>query len=105
MENSDLKVVIHLWGDRALVGIQQKDCDPVVEPVQGGTLDEVLAAVPGLVARARERWATSPRNPAYQGPPPPPQAPRTPDTAPRDTAVARSAGRRAAPQGGMNRML
>ena len=100
MADSDLKVVIHLWGDRALVGIQQKDCDPVVEPVQAATLQEVLAAVPGLVARARERWATSPRNPAYQGPPPPPPPPR-----PQTTAVARPAGRPAAPQGGMSRML
>ena len=105
----ELKVVVSFKGDRATIGVQGKNTDPVMERVpiinQEDALEEVFAAAIDLVARARERWATSPRNPAYQGPPPPPQAPRTPDTAPRDTAVARSAGRRAAPQGGMNRML
>ena len=101
MADSDLKMVIHLWGDRALVGIQQKDCDPVMETVrivnQEDALQEAFVAATDVVERARAKWTTSPRNPAYQGPPP---APR-----PQAPAVARPSGRPAAPQGGMNRML
>ena len=99
MEHSGLKVVLHVEEGRALVGIQQKDTDPVLEWVQASTLEEVLAAVPGLVDRARERWAQSPHNPAYQRPPAPPPAPRIqPQPGARQPAPA-------TPQGAMTRML
>ncbi len=71
----ELKVVLQMWGTRALVGVQGDGTDPVVETLEADSLKKLLAAVPGVVARARERWATSPRNPKYEGPPPPPVAP------------------------------
>ncbi|KKN39331.1 hypothetical protein LCGC14_0744360 [marine sediment metagenome] len=74
----EMKVVIQMKGDRALVGVQGDGTDPVVETLEAASLEELLAAVPGVVARARERWATSPRNPKYVGPPPPPPATPTP---------------------------
>src|SRR3989304_4749145 len=74
---AELKVVIQMKGDRALVGVQGTNTDPVVEALPATSLNDVLAAVPGILVRARERWTTSPKNPAYQRPPePPPQAPR-----------------------------
>ncbi len=74
----ELKVVLQMWGTRALVGVQGDGTDPVVETLEVDSLKKLLAAVPGVVARARERWATSPRNPKYEGPPPPPAATASP---------------------------
>ena len=78
----ELKVVIQMKGERALVGVQGDGTDPVMETLEAGSLEAVLDAVPGIVAQARERWATSPRNPKYVGPPLPP----APTPAPRQTA-------------------
>ncbi len=74
----ELKVVIQLKGNRALVGIQDQDTDPVLVTLEAGSLEAVLDAVPGLLLQARESWATSPRNPKYVGPPAPPPATPTP---------------------------
>jgi len=73
---AELKIVITLKGNRALVGIQGSDTDPVLEPVEAPTLEDALAAVPGVVERARARWAATPKNPAYQRPPEPVPAAR-----------------------------
>ena len=75
---AELKVVIQMKGDRALVGVQGTNTDPVVETLPATSLNDVLAAVPGVLARARERWTTSPKNPAYQRPPEAPAPPRLP---------------------------
>lgn len=73
-QTGKLKVVVHLSGGQARVGVQEESTDPVLETLGAGTLEEALAAVPGVVTRARERWAQTPRNPKYEGPPlPPPQ--------------------------------
>lgn len=77
---AELKVLVQMKGDRFTVGVQAKDTDPVVEVLTGGTLEEALAAVPEVLARAREKWSTSPKNPAYVGPPPPPAPARTAQT-------------------------
>ena len=74
---AELKIVIQLKGDRALVGVQGTNTDPVVETLTATSLNDVLAAIPGILDRAREKWATSPRNPKYEGPPPPPAPART----------------------------
>jgi hypothetical protein len=76
MEHGELKVVLHLKDGRARIGVQEKGTDPVVESLEAAALDNLLAAVPAVVQRARERWAQSPQNPKYQGPPPPPATPR-----------------------------
>ena len=68
----ELKVVIHLKSGCALVGVQRKDTDPVVERVDSGMMEEVLTALPGIIRHALDRWAQSPRNPASKLPPPPP---------------------------------
>ncbi len=67
-----MKVVIQMIGDKALVGVQDDNTDPFVETMQFATLEEVLAAVPRVVVRAKERWATQPKGTAYQAPAPPP---------------------------------
>ena len=72
----ELKIVIQIKENRALVGIQQKDTDPVLEPLEAVSLNEILAAVPAIMDRAREQWQASPRRPKYEGPPvSPPPAP------------------------------
>jgi len=68
---AELKVVIQMKGDRALVGVQGSDTDPVLELVHAGDLDSVLVQIPAVVARARARWTSTPKNPAYQRPEPP----------------------------------
>lgn len=86
---AELKVVIQMKGDRALVGVQGSDTDPVLELVEAPgnitTLEAALAAVPAIVDRARARWATSPKNPAYQRPPEPPAPARAAAAATRST--------------------
>ncbi len=69
---AELKVVIQMKGDRALVGVQGTNTDPVVETLPATSLNDVLSAVPGIVARAREKWTATPKNPTYQRPPEPP---------------------------------
>ena len=83
--NQGVKVVVEKLEGKAVVGIQAKDCDPVLTVLPGLTLEQALGRVPDLVAAARERWAQSPKMPAYQRPPEPAK-PATP--APRSTTVA-----------------
>ena len=101
---AELKVVIYLKDGRALVGIQGQGTDPVLETLPDVSgLEAALAAVPGVVARARERWATSPRCPAYVGPP------TEPTPAPARAAVSPGRPRpqpaAAAPEGEMQRLM
>ena len=94
-----MKVVIQVLADRALVGVQDDNTDPFVEPVQAPALVDVLAAVPGIVSRAKELWTSRPKGPAYQAPAPlpsPPTVSRTTtgvapsrSTEPRDGQMAR----------------
>lgn len=92
MENEDLKVVLHLTGNQALLGVQEKGTDPVLERLEAATLEEALGSVPAVLHRARERWAETPRNPAYEAPPAPPSPPTAPPP-------------RSAEQGQMQRLL
>lgn len=87
MEGEELKIVIHIKEDIAVVGVWTPEVDPLIERValiaksdtELTPVEQVLVAIPDLVNRAREKWAASPRNPAYQGPPvftqPPAQTP------------------------------
>ena len=88
MTEGELKVVLHMKGNRTLVGVQGQGTDPLLETVEASTLEEALAAVPGVVARAREGWAASARRPAYVGPP----------TEPKPAPVARAAAGAGRPQ-------
>lgn len=82
----DIKVVINIQGDRAAVGVQGPDTDPIMEtiplanPERG--LAEAFEAAVDVVARAQDRWAASPKNPAYQRPTPPSRQVGTPARAP-----------------------
>jgi hypothetical protein len=62
-----LKVVIALDGDKAKVGVQAPECDPVFFGLEG-TLKAVLRAVPGFVEEAKKRWETSKLNPKCESP-------------------------------------
>lgn len=84
-----MKLVIQILGARALIGVQDDNTDPFVEPVEATEVGVVLTAVPGIVDRAKARWATQPRGAAYVAPTPPPVPPRQPVTA--GAAAARSA--------------
>jgi len=71
----ELKVVIIMKDSRFMVGVQAPDCDPVSE-VMEGTMEAVLASVPGIIEAARAKWATHKRNPKADMPAPPPPPPR-----------------------------
>lgn len=69
--SDELKVVITMKGDRAIVGIQAPDCDPIFTTHEGG-LPAVLAKVPALVKGANEKWDANPKNPQTVRPEPEP---------------------------------
>ena len=67
----ELKVVMVLKGNRAMVGIQSPKCDPIFTTLEGG-LTTALSRVPALVESANAKWDTSPRYPKAKLPEPPP---------------------------------
>jgi len=72
-EPKEVKVILTFKGNRASVGIQQTDCDPVFFKKEGA-LGDVLAAIPDFVVTAGQKWGTSPRYPKAELPTPPPAA-------------------------------
>ncbi len=66
---SELKVVIMLKANRAMLGVQSPDCDPVYKTMEGD-LAAVLQVVPTLVAEAQLKWTASPRYPKADLPKP-----------------------------------
>jgi hypothetical protein len=60
--DAELKIVIVHKDNRASVGIQGPECDPVLSLVNG-TLPEILAGIPSLVEQARAKWEETPRYP------------------------------------------
>ena len=66
---SELKVVIILKANKAMLGVQSPDCDPVYKTMEG-ELAAVLQGVPILVADARLQWAAAPRYPKADLPKP-----------------------------------
>jgi len=69
--SDELKIVITLKGDRAIVGIQSPDCDPIFTPLGGG-LPAALSQIPALVESANAKWDANPKNPKAKMPEPPP---------------------------------
>ena len=67
----ELKVVIVLKGNRAMVGVQSPDCDPVFTTLEGD-MSTALAQVPALIESANAKWDANPRNPKANLPEPPP---------------------------------
>jgi hypothetical protein len=66
-KKDELKVVISLKGDKASVGVQVPECDPVLFSLEGD-LKTALKAVPKLVEEAKTRWETSKLNPKCETP-------------------------------------
>ncbi len=63
-------------GEKPFIGVQAEGCDPIVRRVEASSLGEILDQVAPLLAEALEKWAASPRYPAYTPPPPSPAPPR-----------------------------
>ena len=59
---SELKVVIILKGNKAMLGVQSPDCDPVYKTMEGD-LASILLVIPALVADSKLQWAAAPRYP------------------------------------------
>ena len=72
--SDELKVVIILKGNRAMVGVQSPDCDPVFTTLEGD-LTAALSQVPALVESANAKWDANPRYPKADLPEPPPSPP------------------------------
>jgi hypothetical protein len=72
----DLKVVIHLLGDRTSIGVHRPNTDPWIRIVKDVDLAGALEQMYQVLAEAEARWQEQPRFPAYQLPAPPPPAPR-----------------------------
>jgi hypothetical protein len=72
-----LKVVVEvLDAGCALIGISQGEVDPHLEPCAisvNCSLEEILAVVPEVLERARERWGRQPRFPNAEVPAPTPR--------------------------------
>ena len=72
----DLKVVIHLHGDRATIAVQQTNTDSWIRIMEGLDLERALEQVPRVLAEATVHWQEHPRFPEYQRPLAPPATPR-----------------------------
>ncbi|MDO8715251.1 MAG: hypothetical protein Q7J73_00305 [Dehalococcoidales bacterium] len=87
----ELKIVIILKANRAMLGVQSPDCDPVYKTMEGD-LAAVMQVVPVLVADAKLQWTAAPRYPKADLPKP--VAPVTTPT----SAVSKSAAKAAPAQ-------
>jgi len=74
--SDELKVVISLKGDKASVGVQTPECDPVFFGLEGD-LRTTLKAVPKFVEEAKNRWETSKLYPKCETPLPSQAQPAT----------------------------
>ena len=85
---SELKVVIILKANKAMLGVQSPDCDPVYKTMEGD-LASVLQVVPTLVAEAELKWTAAPRYPKADLPKP--VAPATTTTSAASKPAAKTA--------------
>ncbi len=84
-KTSELKVVIILKANKAMLGVQSPDCDPVYKTMEGD-LASVLQVVPTLVAEAQLKWTAAPRYPKADLPKPVVPATTTSSMASKPTA-------------------
>ena len=69
-ENSaplETKVIITHKADKATIGLQQTNCDPILFTVTGD-MATAIARLPELMAEAGRRWQTNPRYPKAEMP-------------------------------------
>ncbi|MDD5702423.1 MAG: hypothetical protein PHU23_10290 [Dehalococcoidales bacterium] len=72
-ENSapvETKIIITHKANKASIGIQQTNCDPVLFTI-AGDMATAIARLPELIAEAGIRWQTNPRYPKAEVPEPP----------------------------------
>jgi len=69
------KLVMEEHDGSVLVGVLQDGCDPVIK-TEKGAIEAVLPNVPDFLNEARDKWAITPKNPAYKAPTPPKPAPK-----------------------------
>ena len=89
-KTSELKVVIILKANKAMLGVQSPDCDPVYKTMEGD-LASVLQVVPTLVAEAQLKWTAAPRYPKADLPKPV-ASPATTTSAVSNSAAAKARG-------------
>ncbi|MCY4623960.1 MAG: hypothetical protein OXC99_03030 [Chloroflexi bacterium] len=66
----ELKVVVSVQGERAVIGVRRTGADPHIEAFDGRDLPALAREVPAVVERARARWEESPKHPAHTRPAP-----------------------------------
>jgi hypothetical protein len=66
-QKDELKIVIALKGNKASIGAQAPNSDPIFSMVDGD-LSVALARVPGLVDEAKRQWETNQRYPKCETP-------------------------------------
>jgi len=71
-KKDELRVVIQVKGNKATIGIQAPDCDPLFFQAEGNLADIMVAAT-GFVEDAQEKWKTAPRYPKCETPAPAPE--------------------------------
>ena len=88
-ETSDeLKVVLSIRGNRAIIGVQRPSADPHIESFDDPDLFRLADQFPAVVARAKARWEEEPMHPAYVRPTPPPRQRARRQQAPIQAATA-----------------
>ena len=66
----ELKVVVSVRGERAVVGVQRTGADPHIEAFDDRDLPTLTQEVAAVVDRAKARWEESPKHPAHTRPAP-----------------------------------
>ena len=69
----ELKVVVSIKGDRAVIGVQQPSSDPHIETFEDHDLPALAQEVAAVTERAKARWEEAPKHPTYARPAPPPR--------------------------------
>ncbi len=67
-DKTEVKVVVHMIGNSASIGVQQKGTDPVFSSATGTREEIMMAALKSLV-EAEVKWKTAAKNPKANLPP------------------------------------
>jgi len=67
----EFKIVIHVKGQTATIGISKPECDPVFFRTDG-LLTVMLGSIPRFMQDAEQKWQTDPRYPKANQPAPAP---------------------------------
>ena len=82
----EFKIVMHVKGQTATIGISKPECDPVFFQTDS-TLTVLLGSIPRFLEDAEKKWQTGPRYPKAELTTPPPPAPAA--TTVNNTAAAK----------------